>query len=126
MANEQNLIPGGHKFTLEEASKGGKNSGAARRARSDLRQAIREWLENDAGTDKHGQPITGAEMMLAVAVKEAMKGSARHWELIRDTGGFKPVDKVMVADVDPDVIAAVEFEVKEALRADGAENADCD
>lgn len=122
MANEQNLIPGGHKFTLEEASKGGKNSGAARRARSDLRQAIRDWLENDAGTDKHGQPITGAEMMLAVAVKEAMKGSARHWELIRDTGGFKPVEKVMVADVDPSVIEAVESEVKEALRADGEEN----
>ena len=122
MANEQNLIPGGHKFTLEEASKGGKNSGAARRQRADLRRVIQDWLASDAGTDKHGKTMTGAEMMLAVAVKETMKGSARHWELIRDTGGFKPVDKVMVADVDPDVIAAVEFEVKEALRADGEEN----
>lgn len=126
MANEQNLIPFTSDQSREEAQKNGRKggiaSGAARRARSDLRQAIRDWLENDAGTDKHGQPITGAEMMLAVAVKEAMKGSARHWELIRDTGGFKPVEKVMVADVDPSVIEAVESEVKEALRADGEEN----
>ena len=31
MANEQNLIPGGHKLTKEEASKGGVESGKTRR-----------------------------------------------------------------------------------------------
>ena len=35
-------------------------------------------------------------------------------EMIRDTAGYKPVDKVMVADVEPSVIAEVEQMVQEA------------
>ena len=65
-------------------------------------------------TDKNGNPMTGAELMAMVAVKEMSKGSARHWELLRDTAGFKPVDKVMIADVDQSVIDQVENMVREA------------
>ena len=122
MANPKNLIPGGYKPSLEEASKGGKASGEARRAKADLRKVIQTWLESEATTNKNGEPMTGAELMAMVAVKEMSKGSARHWELLRDTAGFKPVDKIMVADVDQDVINAVESEVKEALGADGEED----
>lgn len=122
MANPKNLIPGGHKLTLEEQSNGGKASAAARRAKADLRKVIQTWLESEATTNKNGEPMTGAELMAMVAVKEMSKGSARHWELLRDTAGYKPVDKIMVADVDQDVINAVESEVKEALGADGEED----
>lgn len=38
MANEQNLIPQAHKLTVEEASKGGVASGAARRQKRTLRE----------------------------------------------------------------------------------------
>lgn len=122
MSNPKNLIPGGYKLSLEEASKGGKASGKARREKADLRKVIQAWLESEATTNKNGEPMTGAELMAMVAVKEMSKGSARHWELLRDTAGFKPVDKIMVADVDQDVINAVESDVKEALGADGEED----
>ena len=38
MANIDNLIPGGHKLTLEEQSAGGKASGEARRQKKSLRE----------------------------------------------------------------------------------------
>ena len=118
MANEQNLRPGEYKLSQEEAKKGGVNSGKARREKADLRKVIQTWLESQATTDKHGNPMTGAELMTAVAVKEMSKGSARHWELLRDTAGFKPVDKVMIADVDQSVIDQVEGMVREAAADD--------
>lgn len=114
MPNEQNLIPGAHPLTVDEASKGGKRSGEVRREKADLRRVIQTWLESQATTDKNGNPMTGAELMAMVAVKEMSKGSARHWELLRDTAGFKPVDKVMIADVDQAVIDEVESAVKDA------------
>lgn len=122
MANEKNLIPGAHPLTVEEASKGGKRSGEVRREKADLRRVIQTFLESQATTDKHGNPMTGAELMCAIAVKEMSKGSAKHWELLRDTAGFKPVDKVMVADVDQSVIDAVEDEVRRSLRSDDTED----
>lgn len=39
MANEQNLIPGGYKLSVEEQSRGGKASGVARRRKKTLKQA---------------------------------------------------------------------------------------
>lgn len=114
MPNAQNLIPGAHPLTVDEASKGGKRSGEVRREKADLRRVIQTWMESQATTDKNGNPMTGAELMAMVAVKEMSKGSARHWELLRDTAGFKPVDKVMIADVDQAVIDEVESAVKDA------------
>lgn len=98
----------------EIRSKGGKASVEARRAKADLRKVIQTWLESEATTDKQGNPMSGAELMAMVAVKEMSKGSARHWELLRDTAGFKPVEKVVVAEVDQDVINDVEKMVAEA------------
>lgn len=42
--NEQNLIPGAHPLTVEEASKGGRASGRARRLKSRGRKLIQEIL----------------------------------------------------------------------------------
>ena len=118
MANEQNLRPftsdQSHEEAVKNGSAGGKASGEARRAKADLRKVIQTWMESQATTDKQGNPMTGAELMAAVAVKEMSKGSARHWELLRDTAGFKPVDKVMIADVDQSVIDEVESAVRDA------------
>ena len=72
------------------------------------------WMESDVATDKDGKKITGGQMMVRVAAKEISKGNPRFWELLRDTAGFKPVDKVMVSDVDPEVIAEVESMVEDA------------
>lgn len=106
MANEANLEKGvatqfkSGEEAVENGRKGGIASGVSKREKADLRKVIQTWLESQATTDKNGNPMTGAELMAMVAVKEMSKGSARHWELIRDTAGFKPVDKVeMKTDV---------------------------
>lgn len=117
MPNEENLIPNTERSpseVRENGRKGGIKSGEVRREKADLRRVIQTWLAEQATTDKNGNPMTGAELMAMVAVKEMSKGSARHWELLRDTAGFKPVDKVMIADVDQSVIDQVENMVREA------------
>ena len=100
--------------TDERARQAGIASGAARREKGDLRRLCQLWMEEEVATGKDGEKITGGQMMVRVAVKEVAKGNPRFWELLRDTAGFKPVDKVMVAEVEPDVIAEVEQMVKEA------------
>ena len=113
MANEQNLIPQAHELTVEEASKGGKASVEARRRKKELRELATTWLESEVGKDKKGNPLTGAEAMIQLAAKEALKGNAKFWELLRDTAGQKPVEKVMIADVDQSVIDEVEAMVND-------------
>ena len=108
-------VPDGTPFRTsdERARLAGKKSGESRREKADLRRQAMAWMEADVGKDKDGKPITGAQMMIKVAAKEISKGNPRFWELLRDTAGFKPVDKVMVAEVDPAVIDEVEQMVKE-------------
>ena len=98
----------------ERAKEAGKLSGIARKEKGDLRKLCQLWMEEEVATGKDGEKITGGQMMVRVAVKEVAKGNPRFWELLRDTAGFKPVDRVMVSEVEPDVIAEVEEMVKEA------------
>ena len=109
-------LPKGRPFQAgdERARQAGIASGAARREKGDLRRLCQLWMEEEVGTGKDGEKITGGQMMVRVAVKEVAKGNPRFWELLRDTAGFKPVDKVMVAEIDPEVIDEVEHMVKEA------------
>lgn len=65
-------------------------------------------MEADVGKDKDGTPITGAEMMIRVAAKEISKGNPRFWELLRDTAGYKPVERVSVSTPPSEVISNVE------------------
>jgi len=86
----------------------------SRKERGDLRRLCQLWMEEEVATGKDGEKITGGQMMVRVAVKEVAKGNSKFWELLRDTAGFKPIDKVMMAEVDPGVIDEVEQMVKEA------------
>ena len=112
MGNEQNLIPQAHKLTVEEQSAGGKASGKARAQKRDLRRALETLLEKEY-KDKSGNMITGTEAISAKLFEQAMKGNIKAFETLRDTVGQKPVEKVMVADVDQDVIMEVERIVME-------------
>ena len=107
MANKENLIPQAHVLTVDEQSKGGQKSGEARRAKKTLREAMQVLMDADL-TGKDGKTMTGTEAMAAKAFQAALKGDWKAWELVRDTAGQKPVDKIMVADVEPSVIAEVE------------------
>lgn len=118
MANIKNLEKG-KRFKSDEKAReagrrGGIASGIAKREKADLRRQLQLWMESEVTKDKNGNPLSGAEFMVAIAVKEASKGNAKFWELIRDTAGFKPVEKVVVADVEQSVIDEVENMVREA------------
>lgn len=112
MANPKNLIPQAHKLTVDEASKGGKASAEARRKKRDLRLALEALLEKDY-TDKDGNVVSGTEAVTAKLFQQAMKGNVKAFETIRATVGQDPVQKVMIAEVEQDVIEEVERAVFE-------------
>ena len=102
-------------LTSEEAReygrKGGLKSGQVRREKADFKKKCQIWFETEVAKDKNGNPMTGADLMIAVAGKEIKNGSAKFWELMRDTAGYKPIDRVIMAEVDQEVIDEVEAAV---------------
>ena len=96
MANEQNLRPSEYKLTQEEQKKGGIASGEARRRKRDIRMALEALLEKDY-TDKNGNVMTGVEAIALKQMEKAMKGDTRAFEVVRDTVGQKPVEKVSMS-----------------------------
>lgn len=88
--------------STEEAKKrgraGGIRSGQVRRERKTLREDLLALLS--AGK-------TQEDMNLAL-IARALTGDVKAYEVIRDTIGEKPVDKVMIAEVDQTVIDEVE------------------
>ena len=112
MANEQNLEGKGFdERTAEEqraiARSGGIESGEARRRKRDLRLALEALLEKEY-KGKDGSTVSGAEAIAIKQMEKALKGDTRAFETIRDTAGQKPVEKVMIAEIDQSVIDEVE------------------
>lgn len=110
MANEQNLRPCEYQLTQEEQKKGGIASGEARRKKRDLRLAFEALLEKEF-KGKSGESLSGAEVLAMKQFEKAMKGDTRAFEVLRDTAGQKPVDKVMIAEVEQSIIDEIEQEV---------------
>lgn len=112
---KEDLVPF-NKLTEEEqkklASMGGKASAKARAEKADFKKKCLAWMEAEVAKDSNGNPLTGADLMVYVAGREIKEGSPKFWELMRDTAGFKPVEKVVVAEVDQEVIDEVENLVK--------------
>lgn len=107
MANEKNLRVPTSSEARENGKKGGIASGKARRQKKLLRECLEILLEKEM-TDKKGETMTGAEALSAKLFKEAMKGNVKAFEVLRDTAGQKPVEKVVVSEIDTDVIDEVE------------------
>lgn len=78
MANEQNLKPAAHPLTVEEASKGGTNSGKARRHKADLRKMAQQVLDGTY-TDKHGKEFTGEEAIIQSLVANVASPNSKNW-----------------------------------------------
>ena len=78
MANEQNLKPAAHPLTVEEASKGGKNSGKTRRRKADLRRMAQEVLDGTY-TDKNGNQFTGEEAVIKGLVTNLTDPKGKNW-----------------------------------------------
>ena len=103
MAGEQNLIGKGFDSrTTEErrelAKKAGIASGEARRRKKTLREELLLLLETNDTQNK----------ISAAMIEEAMNGNVKAFTAIRDTIGEKPVDKVMIAEVDQGIIDEIE------------------
>lgn len=105
MPNEKNLVPN-HERTPSErrknAKKAGIASGKARKRRKTLCDELLALL-----SDKDTQ-----EKMSVALIKKAQKGDVKAFLAIRDTIGEKPVDKVIMAEVDASVVEEVEAMVK--------------
>ena len=84
-------------------SAGGIASGKARRERKTLREELLALLS--AGD-------TQKDINLAL-IQRALNGDTKAYEVVRDTIGEKPVDKIVVAEVDQTIINEVEAMVND-------------
>lgn len=113
MPNEQNLEKGvatqfkSGEEAAENGRKGGIASGEAKRKKRDIRRALEALLEKDYFVDEYGT-LSGAEAIAVRQMERALDGDTKAFEVVRDSVGQKPVDKVMIADVDQSVIDEVE------------------
>ena len=108
--NPQNLIPQNKKSPEERsriARMGQVASTEAKRRKKTFREAMEAILEKEV-LDKNGNKIDLLTAISAKQIEKAGKGDTKAFEVIRDTIGERPVDKVMIADVEPSVIAEVE------------------
>ena len=104
MANEENLKKG--KATQfksgEEAARNGKKGGeASAKARAE-RKTLKEellLLLSEGDTQKK---------VSAALIKKAKSGNVKAFEVLRDTIGEKPMEKIITSSVDPETIAEVE------------------
>lgn len=78
-----------------------------------LKDCINILLEKKYIDEETGKKLTGAEQLSinlfqkALAEMDTAK-AARAFEVLRDTSGQKPVDKIVFAEVDQEVIDEVE------------------
>lgn len=116
--NEQNLKGYGfHERTASEqreiASKGGIASGKSRREMKVLREHLNQILDEEIEFD--GEIVSKKHVIAIKAVEQILKEDisardfARLFEVIRDTVGEKPIDKLQVAaEIDQSIIDEVE------------------
>lgn len=101
MNGQENLIPF-NELTEDKqrelARKGGIASGKARKEKKLLKELLEDALSKGTETDNEYINITLA------LIKEANRGNVKAYEVIRDTLGQKPIDKVEHSGAIPVVI----------------------
>jgi hypothetical protein len=91
--NDENLIPFNQRTESEVraiAANGGRKSGESRRARKTLKEELLLLL-SEGDTQKS---------VTVALLRKAMDGDVKAFEVLRDTIGEKPVDKVENKNVD--------------------------
>lgn len=106
-----NLKPFTSKQNREKAKtngrKGGKASGEAKRKKKLLKECLDELLQKE-WENRNGEKMAGSEAISVALFKKALAGDMKAFEIVRDTAGQKPIDKVMLAEVDQTTINEVE------------------
>lgn len=106
----KNLKPQSERAKEEQreiAKMGGIASGEARRRKRDIRAAMEALLEKTYKGTK-GEELSGAEAIAMKQMEKALKGDTKAFEVVRDSAGQKPIEKIMLAEVDQDVIDDIE------------------
>lgn len=103
--NEQNLIPNSMRSKSEvraNSRKGGIKSGESRRRKKELKEIIEMMFEKEYSMmeGKNEVKMSGAEAIAMKQFEKALKGDTKAFEVLRDTAGQKPVDKVEQVNID--------------------------
>jgi hypothetical protein len=112
--NEENLIPLSKRTKdaqREIQSLGGKVSAQRKRDKINLRKIIEVLLEKDYEGDNE-ELLSGAELISLRQLQKAFQGDSKAFEVIRDTAGQKPIEKVEVSKPDSEIINEIEDYVK--------------
>lgn len=116
MSNTENLIPFNERTEDEHraiATKGGIKSGESRRQKKAFKELFENILSENGGIVNNEQ-VSKKEMVAMRAISiltssETKDGDfLRAFEIVRNTIGEKPVEKIQVAEVSQDIIDEVE------------------
>lgn len=94
-----NLLPGKYKFTAEDHEKARQ----VKHEKAEQRKAFRNIFNAMLGKEvkyKHGEKLTVAEAIAMKQIENALKGDPKAFEIVRDTSGQKPVDKIEIGKID--------------------------
>lgn len=106
----------GVKITKETATEYQKRSVESRNKNTAERKAFKEWMDSvlNEDTEYNGEIISNKYLIAIKAVNLLLKEDldarefARLFEVVRDTIGEKPVDKIQVSEIDQSEIDEVE------------------
>lgn len=113
--NPQNLIPQSEKTPEERARiarMGQKASTEAKRRKKTFREAMEAILSQEV-LDKNGNTIDLLTALSAKQIEKAGKGDTKAFEVVRDTIGQKPVEKVEITEWDTKIAGDIEAYVNE-------------
>ena len=96
------------KKAAENGAKGGVASGIAKREKAQVKKYVLSWLEDSGRKDRNGEPIPGAEVLAKRLVKGCKEGNTKMIELVLALADQKPAEKIMVAEIDPEIASQVE------------------
>lgn len=108
--NPQNLIPQSKKSPEERsriARMGQIASTEAKRRKKTFREAMEAILEKEV-LDKNGNKIDLLTAISAKQIEKADKGDTKAFEVIRDTIGQKPVERVEITEWDTKIAGEIE------------------
>ena len=107
MANEQNLRPPTSEEARERGRKGGKASGKKRQQNKTFKEIISKFLDGKVSDERLKQQmiefgfadkeVSNKSCAVFALWKEAIKGNTKAFELLRDTIGEKPQDKLNIS-----------------------------
>ena len=107
MANEQNLRPPTAEEARERGRKGGKASAKKRQQNKTFKEIISKFLDGQVTDERLKQQmidfgfadkeVSNKSCAVFALWREAIKGNTKAFELLRDTIGEKPQDKVKVS-----------------------------